>query len=71
MIEMILVQSSNVEAIGYDPELSELHVRFLKLGSLYIYHGVPEGVFEDFLNAPSKGTFLNTYIKGNYDFRKE
>ena len=37
MPEMIYVDSSNIEAIGYDDDAQELHVRFLS-GTSYIYH---------------------------------
>ena len=70
MPEMIFVDSSNVEAIGYDAETRELHVRFVKSGETYVYYGVEEWVFEDFKRSDSKGTFLNTVIKVKYNFGK-
>lgn len=69
MVEMKYVQSSNIEAIGYDSEAQELHVRFIASGS-YIYSGVPEHVYEEFMNAPSHGSYLNRMIKGVYQFQK-
>jgi hypothetical protein len=65
MIEMIYVDSSNIEAIGYDAPSSELHVQFLKTG-LYVYHDVPQHVFEELLNADSKGSYFNRNIKPVY-----
>ena len=70
MPEMIFVDSSNVEAIGYDPATRELHVRFVKSGETYVYYEVEEWVFEDFKRSDSKGTFLNTVIKVQYRFGK-
>jgi len=70
MPEMIFVDSSTVEAIGYDPATRELHVRFVKSGEIYVYYEVEEWVFEDFKRADSKGIFLNTTIKDNYNFGK-
>ncbi|MDO8432071.1 MAG: KTSC domain-containing protein [Candidatus Binatus sp.] len=70
MPEMIFVDSSNVEAIGYDSATRELHVRFVKSGETYVYYEVEEWVFEDFKRADSKGTFLNTNIKGRYNYGK-
>jgi len=69
MIEMQYVDSSNVEAIGYDPAASEVHVRFLT-GDTYVYHGVPEDIYNELLAAPSKGSYLNRIIKGTYDYTK-
>jgi len=70
MPEMIFVDSSNVEAIGYDSATRELHVRFAKSGETYVYYEVEEWVFEDFKRADSKGIFLNNNIKGKYNFGK-
>ncbi len=69
MAEMHLVDSSNIEAIGYDPAARELHVRFLH-GDTYAYHGVPEDVYDELMAAPSKGSYLNRVIKGNYGYSK-
>lgn len=70
MPDMTYVDSSNIESIGYDESSQELHVRFLS-GGYYIYQQVPSYVFDDFINAPSKGSFLNREIKGVYDFEKQ
>ena len=68
-IEWKLVESSNIAAIGYDEETKELHVQF-NSGSEYVYQDVPAGVYQDFLDADSKGKYLNEYIKGVYEFKK-
>ena len=70
MPEMHYVDSSNVEAIGYDPATQELHVRFLKSGETYVYYNVEESVFDEFMQADSKGQYLNLKIKERYDFGK-
>ena len=67
MPEMHYVDSSNVEAIGYDPDTRELHVHFIKSGS-YVYLDVEEWVFGEFLQAESKGQYLNQSIKGVYNY---
>lgn len=69
MVDMIYVDSSNLEQIGYDSESSELHVTF-KNGNTYVYLNVPEAVFEDMKFADSKGSFLNRVVKGSYEFEK-
>jgi hypothetical protein len=63
MPEMILVDSTSVEAIGYDPGNRELHVRFVKSGETYVYYDVEEWEFEEFKRADSKGNYLNRNIK--------
>ncbi len=70
MPEMIYVDSSNVEAIGYDADAQELHVQFIS-GGTYVYFGVPSAIFDAFMLAPSKGSFLNREIKNAFPFRKE
>lgn len=45
-------------------------MRFSISGETYVYYEVEEWVFEDFKRADSKGTFLNTNIKGRYNYDK-
>ncbi len=70
MPEMHYVDSSNIEAIGYDPAAQELHVRFLKSGETYAYYNVEEWVFDELMQADSKGKYLSSNIKGRYDYSK-
>lgn len=70
MPEMIYVDSSNIEAIGYDEDAEELHVQFLGRG-YYVYHDVPRNIFDDLMNASSKGSFLNREVRGVYRFTKQ
>lgn len=72
-VEWKLVESSNIVSIGYenheDDMKAELHVQF-KSGAEYVYHDVPQDMVQEFLNADSKGKFLNERIKGLYEFHK-
>ena len=68
-IRMTPVESTNIKAVGYDRELSELHVEF-KSGGYYIYSKVPELVHGNMMAADSVGGFLNKHLKNNYSFRK-
>jgi hypothetical protein len=70
MPEMIFVDSSNIEAIGYDAGALELHVRFLKTGITYVYYGVEEWRYQELMQTDSKGQYLNANIKPNYQFAK-
>ena len=67
---MIFVDSSSIEAIGYDRDSAELHVRFLKSGETYVYYNVDEVVYAELMQSDSKGLFLNRRIKGTYDYGK-
>ena len=70
MPEMYFVTSSNIEAIGYDQDSMELHVRFLKSGETYVYYAVESWVFDEMIQADSKGKYLHRQIKGRYDYGK-
>ena len=69
MIEWQYVDSSNVEAIRYCRETSELHVRFIGGGD-YVYYGVEENVAVGLAQATSVGKYLHQYIKGRYRYAK-
>lgn len=64
-----VVQSSSVVSIGYDEASSTLEVEFLS-ASIYQYFGVPKNIFDQLMEAPSKGKFINTYIKNAYAFSR-
>lgn len=66
MIELKEVVSSNIAKAGFDNGL----VVEYKSGVKYKYKDVPEELYEQFLKAESKGSFMNKYIKGTYDFEK-
>jgi hypothetical protein len=70
MPDMQYVDSSNIEAIGYDASSQELHVRFLKSGETYVYYAVDEWVFVELMQSDSKGKYLNANVKPNYHFGK-
>jgi hypothetical protein len=61
--------STVVEQISYDEATRELHVTFAG-GRTYTYYCVPAQVCRAFRAAPSKGQFLNEFIKDRYDFRR-
>jgi hypothetical protein len=70
MPEMIYVDSTNIESVGYDAASQELHVRFLKSGETYVYYAVDEWVFVEFMQADSKGKYFIANIKTNYQYGK-
>ncbi len=66
--EMVWVDSSNIDQIGYSAEDRELWLTF-KSGDTYVYTEVPPGTYDDIMAADSKGSYLNREIKPNYSFR--
>lgn len=67
--EMIPVSSSNIASIGYDEQNEQVYVSFLN-GSLYVYKGVPLHEYENLMQAPSHGSYLNRSFKNVYPFER-
>lgn len=67
---LLPVESSNIDAVAYDAATRRLYVRFLASGSTYVYYDVPKAVFEDLLDAGSKGRFLNAHIRDAYEYQR-
>lgn len=65
-IKMNPVESSNIEGIGYNNKNKHLWVAF-KGNKVYRYDLVPRKTFEELMNAESKGRYLNSHIKGQYE----
>ena len=63
------VASSNIRSIGYDMQTQTLEVGFLS-GWVYQYYGVPEFIYQEIMQASSKGQFLNQYIKNAYPYSR-
>ncbi len=61
------VESSNIEAIGYDEEEEMLYVAFTAKRTtprtLYQYFNVSPDEFSNFLAADSKGKYFHQYIR--------
>ncbi len=63
------VSSSNIASIGYDPASETLEIEFTN-GSIYQYFNVNSGLYDQLMAAPSKGQFLNTYIRNAYPYSR-
>lgn len=61
--------SSVVKYFSYDATARRLRVHFVS-GNIYDYLEVPLKVYEAMKRSGSKGTFLNTRIKGKYEFEQ-
>ena len=67
-MDMIIVESSNIAAVGYDLETKELHVEF-NSGKTYAYQDVPEETANNFVKAESVGKYFHAYIRnGGFSF---
>lgn len=59
-----LVASSNIAAVGYDPETQTLEVEFLN-GGVYQYFNVPREVYDNLLSSGSMGAYFQNNIKSH------
>jgi hypothetical protein len=62
-------KSSNIDSVGYDPTTKELQVKFHS-GAVYRYALVPQDVYDEFKVSGFSGRFLNSTIKGAYDYER-
>jgi translation initiation factor IF-3 len=62
-MDLIYVDSSNIDQIGYDEDTNETHVIFKNGGRHYIYSEVSMDVWERFRDSTSKGKFVNQEFK--------
>jgi len=69
-MERIPVQSTNLASVGYEIGTATMEVEFLN-GSVYQYFGVSESVYDGLLNAPSKGSYFDQFVKkAGYTYAK-
>lgn len=68
-MERYSVASSNIASVGYDADAETLEIEFLN-GSIYQYYNVPEFMYDQLMQEPSKGKFLNIYIKNAYPYSR-
>ena len=64
------VDSSNLDAVGYDEDARILYVRFRGTGRLYAYFDVQRDVACGLRQADSKGRYFNNMIRDVYPFER-
>ncbi len=65
----VCLKSTALTAVSFSPETSILEVEF-RNGLTYEYLGVSCPLYEQLLNASSKGGFLGRYIRKAFPFRR-
>jgi hypothetical protein len=65
----VSVSSSNISSVGFDSDTQTLEIEFTN-GNIYQYFDVPVTVYEELMQAESKGKFLSTQIKGVYRYAR-
>ena len=64
-MELINVDSSMIYAFGYDEQQQVLEVIFKRTG-VYRYRNVPKEVYQQLLDADSKGSYVRDLIIDMY-----
>jgi hypothetical protein len=67
--KMEFVDSSSIEAVGYDADEREIYIQFLD-GGTYVYSDVDEATYEELRTADSIGSYFNRMIKPNHSYRE-
>jgi len=67
--QAINVNSSAIKSAGYIYSSYTLKIDYAN-GSVYMYNGVPNHVFEGLRTSESKGKFINKYVLGQYKFKR-
>lgn len=61
------VISSNIRSIGYLNNILEIEFNDC---SIYQYYDVPYTLYNQIMNAPSKGKFFAAFIKNKYSYKR-
>ena len=68
---MQTVNSTLIQAIGYNPLTEQLSVTMQKnAGTTYVFRGVGRKTANDFVEANSKGQYFNRNIRGRFPTTK-
>lgn len=68
-MHMETIESEAINAVGYDDGRRILRVTFHN-GKSYEYLDVPPEEYRDFMNAESRGAYMNQVIKRKYEWRE-
>ncbi len=61
-MELIPLSSTNLRAIGYDPDTMTMQIQFNN-GSLYSYANIEPQTYEDMMASGNPGEYFATIIK--------
>lgn len=67
MVNLVPVQSSCIQAVGYDESIKEMYIQFKGGTVAYTYHRVPKDIYDEFLLSSSKGHYYHLFIRGKFD----
>jgi hypothetical protein len=67
-MERQTVASSLISSVGFDPAASVLEVEFIEPRRIYTFYDVPYSVYDELMEAPSKGHYFNEFIRDDYAY---
>ncbi|WP_234447593.1 KTSC domain-containing protein [Viridibacillus soli] len=65
-MNMVSVTSSKLTHVGFDSSAMILRIEFKD--GVFEYYGVPERVYNELMEADSKGIYFKRYIKDRFRF---
>ena len=68
-MEMKPVQSSNIDAVGYDPDTREMRIQFKGTGT-YAFRGISAEQHRALVNAQSVGGHFAAHIRPRFKGKK-
>ena len=63
------VVSSLIRSVGYDFAASILEIELVEPNRVYTFYDVPFSVYDELMEAPSKGTYFNEFIRDLYAYK--
>lgn len=66
-MRIVAVQSTTLVAMAYDVSQQILQLEF-RDRAVYRYFGVPANLYQDLLDASSKGSYFNRFIRGRFAY---
>ena len=64
------VASSLIRSAGYDPAGSILEIELVEPNRVYTFYDVPYSVYDELMEAPSKGMYFNDFIRDLYAYEE-
>jgi hypothetical protein len=69
-VERTPVESSLIRSVGYDLPSSILEIELVEPNRVYEYFDVPLSVYTELMEAESKGSYFNEFIKDLYAYQE-
>ncbi len=63
------ISSSSIVSVGYDPATETLEIEF-NSGAVYQYYNVSQSIYEELMEASSKGKFFAYQVKNFFPYSR-